>query len=58
MVVDIGGGTSEVAVISLSGIVYCKSLRVAGDKIDEEIVQYMKRKYSLLIGNGLANRSR
>jgi len=50
MVVDIGGGTSEVAVISLSGIVYCKSLRVAGDKIDEEIVQYMKRKYSLLIG--------
>lgn len=50
MVVDIGGGTTEVAVISLSGIVYCKSLRVAGDKIDEEIVQYMKRKYSLLIG--------
>jgi len=50
MVVDIGGGTTEVAVISLSGIVYAKSLRVAGDKIDEEIVQYMKRKYSLLIG--------
>ncbi|MCX7982534.1 MAG: rod shape-determining protein [Syntrophales bacterium] len=50
MIVDIGGGTTEVAVISLSGIVYCKSLRVAGDKIDEEIVQYMKRKYSLLIG--------
>ncbi|MCX7634622.1 MAG: rod shape-determining protein [Syntrophales bacterium] len=50
MIVDIGGGTTEVAVISLSGIVYAKSLRVAGDKIDEEIVQYMKRKYSLLIG--------
>lgn len=50
MVVDIGGGTTEVAVISLSGVVYAKSLRVAGDKIDEEIVQYMKRKYSLLIG--------
>ena len=50
MIVDIGGGTTEVAVISLSGVVYAKSLRVAGDKIDEEIVQYMKRKYSLLVG--------
>ncbi|HOK05580.1 MAG TPA: rod shape-determining protein [Syntrophales bacterium] len=50
MIVDIGGGTTEVAVISLSGIVYAKSLRIAGDKIDEEIVQYIKRKYSLLIG--------
>jgi rod shape-determining protein MreB len=50
MVVDIGGGTTEVAVISLAGIVYSKSVRVAGDKIDDEIVQYMKRKYSLLIG--------
>jgi len=50
MVVDIGGGTTEVAVISLSGIVYAKSLRIAGDKNDEEIVQYMKRKYSLLVG--------
>ena len=50
MVVDIGGGTTEVAIISLSGIIYAKSLRIAGDKIDEEIVQYMKRKYSLLIG--------
>jgi rod shape-determining protein MreB and related proteins len=50
MVVDIGGGTTEVAVISLAGVVYSKSVRVAGDKIDEEIVQYMKRKYSLLIG--------
>jgi rod shape-determining protein MreB len=54
MVVDIGGGTTEVAVISLSGIVYAKSVRMAGDKIDEEIVQYMKRKYSLLIGERTA----
>ncbi len=50
MIVDIGGGTTEVAVISLAGIVYSKSVRVAGDKIDDEIVQYLKRKYSLLIG--------
>ena len=50
MIVDIGGGTTEVAVISLAGIVYSKSIRVAGDKIDDQIVQYMKRKYSLLIG--------
>ncbi|MCL2669500.1 MAG: rod shape-determining protein MreB, partial [Syntrophaceae bacterium] len=51
MVVDIGGGTTEVAVISLSGVVYSKSVRVAGDRIDEEIVQYMKRKHNLLIGD-------
>jgi rod shape-determining protein MreB len=50
MIVDIGGGTTEVAVISLAGIVYSKSVRVAGDKIDETIVNYMKRKYNLLIG--------
>ena len=50
MVVDIGGGTTEVAVISLAGIVYSKSVRVAGDRMDEEIVQYMKRKHNLLIG--------
>ncbi|HVO68370.1 MAG TPA: rod shape-determining protein [Syntrophales bacterium] len=49
-VVDIGGGTTEVAVISMSGIVYSKSVRIAGDKMDEEIVQYMKRRYNLLIG--------
>ncbi|MDD3250486.1 MAG: rod shape-determining protein [Smithella sp.] len=54
MVVGIGGGTTEVAVISLSGIVYAKSVRMAGDKIDEEIVLYMKRKYSLLIGERMA----
>ena len=50
MVVDIGGGTTEVAVISLGGIVYSKSVRVAGDRMDEEIVQYMKREHNLLIG--------
>ncbi|MEW6668261.1 MAG: rod shape-determining protein [Thermodesulfobacteriota bacterium] len=50
MVVDIGGGTTEVAVISLAGIVYSKSVRVAGDKMDEAILQYVKRKYNLLIG--------
>jgi rod shape-determining protein MreB and related proteins len=50
MVVDIGGGTTEVAIISLAGIVCSKSVRIAGDRMDEEIVQYMKRKYNLLIG--------
>jgi rod shape-determining protein MreB len=50
MIVDIGGGTTEVAVISMSGIVYCQSLRVAGDEMDEAIVQYLKRKYNLLVG--------
>jgi rod shape-determining protein MreB len=50
MVVDIGGGTSEVAVISLAGIVYSKSVRVGGDKMDEAILQYVKRNYNLLIG--------
>ena len=44
MIVDIGGGTTEVAVISLAGIVYAKSVRVAGDKMDEAILQYIKRK--------------
>jgi rod shape-determining protein MreB len=50
MVVDIGGGTSEVAVISLAGIVYSKSVRMGGDKMDEAILQYVKRTYNLLIG--------
>jgi rod shape-determining protein MreB len=54
MVVDIGGGTTEVAVISLGGIVYSKSVRVAGDKMDEAIVQYINRKYNFLIGMGTA----
>jgi len=50
MVVDIGGGTTDVAVISLSGIVYARSVRVAGNAMDEAIMQYLKRKYNLLIG--------
>ncbi|MEN8781266.1 MAG: rod shape-determining protein [Desulfobacterales bacterium] len=54
MVVDIGGGTTEVAVISLAGIVYSRSVRVAGDKMDEAIIQYIKRKYNLLIGERTA----
>lgn len=54
MVVDIGGGTTEVAVISLAGIVFSKSVRVGGDKIDEAILQYVKRKYNLLIGERTA----
>jgi rod shape-determining protein MreB len=54
MIVDIGGGTTEVAVISLAGIVYSKSVRVAGDKMDEAIIQYIRRKYNLLIGERTA----
>ncbi|HOE16449.1 MAG TPA: rod shape-determining protein [Syntrophorhabdaceae bacterium] len=54
MIVDIGGGTTEVAVISLAGIVYCNSVRIAGDKIEEAIIQYVKRKYNLLIGERTA----
>ncbi|MEW5736080.1 MAG: rod shape-determining protein [Thermodesulfobacteriota bacterium] len=54
MVVDIGGGTTEVAVISLAGIVYSRSIRVAGDKMDRAIIQYIKRKYNLLIGERTA----
>lgn len=50
LVVDIGAGTTEVAVISLAGTVYSRSIRVAGDKMDEAILQYIKRKYNLLIG--------
>lgn len=54
MIVDIGGGTTEVAVISLAGIVYSRSLRIAGDKMDASIMQYIKRKYNLLIGERTA----
>lgn len=54
MVVDIGGGTSEVAVISLGGIVTCKSLKVAGDEMDEAIINSIKREYSLMIGERTA----
>ncbi len=56
MVVDIGGGTTEVAVISLAGIVYSKSVRVAGDKMDEAIMQHIKRRYNLLIGEHSAEK--
>jgi len=54
MVVDIGGGTTDVAVISLAGIVYSESVKVAGDKMDDAIVNYIKRKYNLLIGDHMA----
>lgn len=56
MVVDIGGGTTEVAVIALSGIVYSQSIRVGGDKMDEAIQSYLKRKYSLAVGEQTAER--
>ena len=54
MIIDIGGGTTEVAVISLAGIVYAKSVRVAGDKMDDAILQYIKRKHNLAIGERTA----
>ncbi|MEM6885267.1 MAG: rod shape-determining protein [Verrucomicrobiota bacterium] len=50
MIVDIGGGTTEVAIISLAGIVFSRSIRVAGDELDESIINYMKRAYNLVIG--------
>ena len=56
MIVDIGGGTTEVAVVSLGGIVVSRSIRVAGDEMDEEIVQYARQKYNLLIGERMAER--
>ena len=56
MVVDIGGGTTEVAVISLGGIVYAKSVRVGGDKMDEAIISYIRRAHNLLIGESSAER--
>ncbi len=54
IIVDIGGGTTDVAVISLGGIVYSKAVRVAGDKMDEAIIAYLKRKYNILIGERTA----
>ena len=54
MIVDIGGGTTEVAVISLGGVVFTRSVRVAGDKMDEAIIQHIQRKYNLLIGERTA----
>ncbi|SVE53223.1 uncharacterized protein METZ01_LOCUS506077, partial [marine metagenome] len=56
MVVDIGGGTTEVAVLSLGGIVYSKSVRVGGDKMDEAIIAYIRRNHNLLVGEGSAER--
>lgn len=58
MIVDIGGGTTEVAVISLGGIVVSRSIRVAGDEMDEEIIQYARQKYNLLIGERMAERTK
>ena len=54
MIVDIGGGTTEVAIISLGGIVFCRSVRVAGDELDESIINYMRRAYNLMIGERTA----
>ncbi len=56
MIVDIGGGTTDVAVISLDGIVYSKAVRVGGDKMDEAIMAYIKRKYNLMIGERTSER--
>jgi rod shape-determining protein MreB len=56
MIVDIGGGTTDVAVISLAGIVYSRSVRIAGNEMDDAIIQYLKRKYNLLIGERTAER--
>lgn len=58
MVVDIGGGTTEVAVMSLGGVVVARSLRVAGDEMDQDIVQYVRNKYNLLIGEGVAEQAK
>jgi rod shape-determining protein MreB len=57
MIVDIGGGTSEVAVMSMGGVVVSRSLRVAGDEMDEDIVHYMRNKYNLLVGLRMAEQS-
>jgi rod shape-determining protein MreB len=54
MIVDIGGGTTDVAVISLAGTVYSRSVRIAGNEMDEAVIQYLKRKYNLLIGERTA----
>ena len=54
MVVDIGGGTTEVAILSLGGIVYAKSIRVGGNKMDDAIISYVRRNHSLLIGEATA----
>ena len=56
LVVDIGGGTTEVGVISLQGLAYCRSSRVGGDRMDEAIISYVRRNYNLMIGEGTAER--
>ena len=58
MVIDIGGGTSEVAIMSMKGVVTSRSLRVAGDELDEDIMQYMRNKYNLLIGPRMAENAK
>src|SRR5450432_4313357 len=58
MIVDIGGGTTEVAVFSLGGIVISRSIRVAGDEMDEDIIQYMRNKHNLLIGDRTAEKAK
>ena len=56
MVIDIGGGTTDVAVISLGGTVYSESIKVAGDRMDEDIINYIKKQHNLLIGDSMAER--
>ena len=56
MIIDIGGGTTDIAVVSLAGVVYGRSLRVAGGEMDEAIIQHMKREHTLLIGERTAER--
>jgi rod shape-determining protein MreB and related proteins len=58
MVVDIGGGTSEVAILSMKGVVVSRSLRVAGDELDEDVIQYIRNKYNLLIGPRMAEQAK
>ena len=58
MIVDIGGGTTEVAVFALGGIVVSRSIRVAGDELDEDIIQYARQKYNILIGERMAERTK
>ncbi len=58
MIVDIGGGTSEVAIFSMGGIVISRSIRVAGDEMDEDVIRYMRTKYNLLIGERMAERAK
>ncbi len=58
MILDIGGGTSEVAVLSMGGVVVSRSLRVAGDEMDQDIIQYMRNKYNLLIGERMAEQAK